>query len=102
MALSFYSSETRCQSLCEQDIRVVGLSVVGSGLSLAGSYKLLHDKKVSEYITSSLIMMLGACLIITSKEIIAEYDVYVIKRTIQQNVFNWASFLKWWKEQRQV
>ncbi len=44
-------------------------------------------------------MIVGMSLIITSDDLIEEYDAYVIQKRIENHMFNWDKFIDWWHVQ---
>lgn len=99
MALLLISSNTQPIDIF-QDVRVT--TACAAGLILcAGSVKIIckDAKTTQQYITQAIgsvsLFMVGLCLLITSRELIKEYDTFIIERQLTHNQFSWDAFLKW-------
>lgn len=104
MALLLTSSNSYSTDIF-QDVRITsccaaGLILCAGGIRIATK----NAKTTQQYITQALgslsLFAVGLCLLITSREIIQEYDKFLIEQRLTHSEYNWDSFIQWLNAQR--
>lgn len=86
-------------SLMAHGSRYHALPVIGVGMSIGGLYNMCKEEKYYEKrpwirkVGGLVLLLSGICLIITSNEIIDEFDMYMKQRRWERGSFRWKDIL---------